>query len=92
MAPLIPIIVRLLIAGASIGATALGLKTMNRVGEDRLFNNGVCSKCGGHFQLKTEVKGSRAYKCDFCSNSVLISNSSEIDKGYIYRPSIISKK
>lgn len=91
MTPLIPVILRILGAGLGLGATALGLKTMNYVGEDKMFNNGICPRCGGHFEFKAEVKGSRAYKCDFCSNSVLISNST-IDKNYKYIRSSLSKK
>lgn len=92
MLQLIPMALRVILAGAGIGAGILGLKTLNNIGEEKLFNNGVCPKCSGHFKLKAEVEGSRAYKCDFCSNSVLLTNSSIVDKEYVYKPSAISKK
>lgn len=84
------IALRLGLAAIGIGGAAYGLKAMNDIGEENMFNKGVCPKCSGHFEFKTEVSGSRAYKCDFCGNAVLLSSS--IDKDYIYRPSKISKK
>jgi hypothetical protein len=64
---------------------------MTDVGEVKMFNNGICPKCKGHFEFKTEVNGSRAYKCDFCNNAVLISYTNT-DKDYKYTPSKISQK
>lgn len=87
---LIPIAIRLILAGIGIGGAAFGLKKMNDIGEKKMFNRGVCPKCGGHFKYVQEVTGSRAYKCDFCSYAVLISQ--DVDKEYSYTPSRISKK
>jgi len=84
------IALRLGLAALGIGGAAFGLKKMNDVGESNMFNKGVCPKCKGNFEYKTEVSGSRAYKCDFCGNAVLI--STDVDKDYIYTPSKISKK
>jgi hypothetical protein len=85
------VLLRLGLAALSIGGTAWGLKKMHDVGEEKMFNKGICPICHGHFEYKTQVGYSRAYKCDFCSNSILVSNDN-IDKGYDYKPSEISKK
>lgn len=85
------IALRIGLAAVGIGGAAYGLKKMNYIGETNLFNKGVCPKCSGHFEYKTEVTGHRAYKCDFCGNAVLIGNN-ETDKGYVYTPSNLSKK
>lgn len=92
--PLIPVaavLLRLGLAAVGIGGAAYGLKKMNDLGEESMFNKGVCPRCHGHFEFKTQVGYSRAYKCDFCSNSILISNDN-VDKDYEYKPSEISKK
>jgi hypothetical protein len=85
------IALRILFASVGIGGTVYGLKKMNDIGEANMFNKGICPKCNGHFEYKTEVSGSRAYKCDFCGNAVLISHTNT-DKGYKYTPSKLSKK
>jgi hypothetical protein len=93
-APLIAvggILLRLGLAALGVGGTAYGLKKMHDVGEEKMFNKGICPTCHGHFEFKTEVGYSRAYKCDFCNNSILVSND-KIDKDYKYTPSEISKK
>lgn len=84
------IALRLALAAVGIGGAAYGLKAMNDIGENKMFNKGICPKCNGHFEYKTEVSGSRAYKCDFCGNAVLISTN--VDDNYHYTPSKNSKK
>ena len=85
------IFLRLLLAGLGVGGTAYGLKKMHDIGEEKMFNKGICPTCHGHFEFKTQVGYSRAYKCDFCSNSILVSNDA-VDRNYRYTPSAISKK
>lgn len=88
----IPWIIRLALAGFGFTSAVWGVSKMTEIGEKKLFNKGVCPKCGGHFKYieGTEVKGSKAYKCDFCNDCVLVSYGADI--GYEYKPSKLSKK
>lgn len=92
MAPIIPIIGRLIFWGLSIGGFLIGTKKFTEHSERNYFNKGICPKCGGHFKHipRTEVKGSKGYKCDFCDNCVWISFGA--DDGYIYTPSKYAKR
>lgn len=34
------------------------------------FNNGICKKCGGHYQLVDASLYTKYYVCDSCGNQV----------------------
>ena len=66
---LITAIIVLIIVGVCIG-----LRSLEKKSDEKIYNNGICTECGGHYEYEQAV-GHREdttyiYKCNKCDNRI----------------------
>lgn len=85
-------VLRLILVLGGFAAAIVGVNRFTKNSEVKYFNNGNCSKCGGHYKIIEGTIGSdpKGYRCDVCDNCVWISYGSDAE--YEYTPSKHAKE
>lgn len=64
---------KILIGACALGLITIAFKSYVQI-DANIWNNGICSKCGGHYEYVDTIPHSSyiqfKYECDSCTNTI----------------------